>query len=99
MNCSVTAMRTPPTASWRNDPEPAPSPLWLSSDLPSSWLPRTPTPSLGEGSQKCSFHTLCEGAGNSYFPFPIPNSTPKKSPGIPSCLPAWDFLILIYFVS
>lgn len=24
MNCSVTATRTPPTASWRNDPEPAP---------------------------------------------------------------------------
>lgn len=24
MNCSGTVMRTPPTASWRNDPEPTP---------------------------------------------------------------------------
>lgn len=44
MNCSVTAMRTPPTASSRNDPEPAPftpvaeprPPLFLEPQKPNS---------------------------------------------------------------
>lgn len=72
----------------------------LAEPRPSHFLePQNPNSQPCGGPQKCSFRTLFEGAGSSYFPFPIPNSIPKKSPDIPSCLPAWDSLTLIYFVS
>lgn len=99
MNCSVMATRTPPTASWRNDPEPAPF-TPSAEPKPSLFLePQNPDSQPGgRGSGKTSFHTYCEEAGNSYFPFPIPNSIPKKPPGSPSRLPTGDLLSLICFV-
>lgn len=99
MNCSVMAMRTQLTASWRNDPEPA-SFTPLTEPRSSLFLePQNPNSQPREEVLKKFISHPHEGAGNSYFPFPMPNPIPSKSPGIPSCLPAWDLLTLIYFVS
>lgn len=66
MNCSAMAMRTPLTASWRNDPEPAPCTPLLE-PTPSLFLePQNPNSQPGGRVLKKFISHPCEGAGKSY---------------------------------
>lgn len=87
MNCSVMAMRTPPTASWRNDPEPTPF-TPSAEPRPSLFLePLNPNSQPGGEGEKVHFRPFVMGLEILISPFQFQISSLRNPWVFPAALP------------